>query len=637
MADDGGSGQHAAPGSDRSASTHPAAPAAPTPRVIAVVVAYNRRDLLIRSLDALAAQQRPADGIVVIDNASTDDTADVARHHPARPEVLRLETNTGGAGGFAAGIAHAIGRMGAEAVWLMDDDTIPTPTALGALVDACEHYPGPVAVAGSRVVWTDGRDHPMNTPRVRPGASAAARAAASAVGALPIRSTSFVSMLVSTDAVRRVGLPLADYFIWNDDFEYSTRLLRNAVGLHVRGSVVEHWTKTFGATDADPGARFYYEVRNKIWMLCRSRSLGPMEKVLYGGSTLRRWVRTFVKSSSRKTLLGAALRGAKDSLRPPRPTGAVLADVGMTSTLDDFRRAIRWTDPTPASAEPLPFSVLLPVYAGDRAEFLRRAYDSATVEQQRPPNEVVIVRDGPVGPELEEELADIERRSTVPVRVLRLAENGGLARALTVGLAECRHEVIARADADDVSLPERFAVQLPVIEAGADLVGSALVEFADDENDLGALRLMPTDPDEIARRARIADPFNHPSVVFRKSAVRAAGGYEHLHLMEDYLLFARMIGRGAAVANVPDVLVKYRVGAGSYARRGGRALFKAEVALQGTLRRERFVSTPQYARNVVVRGGYRLVPESARRVAYRTLVLRGRRSRGEIDGQEGRR
>lgn len=271
-----------------------------------------------------------------------------------------------------------------------------------------------------------------------------------------------------------------------------------------------------------------------------------------------------------------------------------------------------------------PFSVLLPVYRGDSAVFLERAFDSATREQVRVPDEVVIVRDGPVGSEIAEALRRFER-SEFNVKVVRLEANGGLARALQVGLAECSHEIVARADADDVSLPNRFSIQVPRIEAGLDLVGSALVEFSDDENVTGQVRRQPLSGPEIARYARFHDPFNHPSVVYRKSAVQAVGGYEHLHLMEDYLLFARMLAHGARVANVPQALVKYRVGAGAYARRGGRDLLRSEVALQRILRAEGFTTWYQFIRNVVLRGGYRLVPQAFRRNAYRKLIL-GRRS-----------
>lgn len=298
--------------------------------VVAVVVAYNRRDLLQEALDALAAQTYPLAGVVVVDNLSDDDSEIVASQHPIGAEVLPLTRNTGGAGGFAAGIAHALGTFDPECVWLMDDDTIPTPTALEELVRARSEYPEPVALLGSRVVWHDGRDHPMNTPRRRPGASGDEIKDSDAIGAVPVRSSSFVSMLVDTRAVRFHGLPVADYFIWNDDFEFSCRLLRRGIGLYVPGSVVEHRTKVFGATDVDPGERFYFEVRNKLWMLTRSPSLSPEERLLYTGSSLRRWTRTFAASSQRDVLRRAGLKGLRDGIfRAPRSTVSVLDGTGV--------------------------------------------------------------------------------------------------------------------------------------------------------------------------------------------------------------------------------------------------------------------------------------------------------------------
>ncbi|WP_083259570.1 glycosyltransferase family 2 protein [Cellulosimicrobium cellulans] len=315
--------------------------------VVAVVVAYDRRDLLVESLDALGSQSRPPDAVVVVDNASHDDSAVVAAEHPVEATVLELPRNTGGAGGFAVGIAHAVEALGADLVWLMDDDTIPSPTALAELLAAREAYPGPVALLGSRVVWHDGREHPMNTPRRRPGASGEQVTRAERAGAVPVRSSSFVSMLVDARAVRHHGLPVADYFIWNDDFEYSARLLRRGTGLHVPGSVVEHRTKTFGATDADPGERFYFEVRNKLWMLLHSASLSPEERLLYLGASVRRWWRTFRRSQDPAVLRAAGTRGLRDGLlRRPRPNATVLAAMGSrTAEVAVFDRAGRGAGP----------------------------------------------------------------------------------------------------------------------------------------------------------------------------------------------------------------------------------------------------------------------------------------------------
>lgn len=268
------------------------------------------------------------------------------------------------------------------------------------------------------------------------------------------------------------------------------------------------------------------------------------------------------------------------------------------------------------------FSLLLPTYHADDPRHLRRAFASAVVEQVLPPTEVVLVRDGVVPPSLQSTIDELSDTSPVPVRVVSLEENIGLGHALDAGLSACTHEIVARMDADDISMPERFAKQIPLLARGYDLVGSALLEFGDDEDDIVGLRTPPLDESTIRAWSRFHDPFNHPTVVYRRSVVQSVGGYRDLPLMEDYWLFARMIDAGARVANVADPLVKYRVGAGAYARRGGWQLLRSEIELQRQFRASGFTTRPQYLRNLVVRGGYRLVPESVRRVAYRRVIAR---------------
>lgn len=295
------------------------------PRVAAVVVTHDRRDLLVESLSAIGGQTRRPDMTIVVDNASTDGTGALLRDRFPDVDPVGLHTNIGGAGGFAAGISRALDR-GATLLWLLDDDTVPEPGALAALLRARARSAEPPALVASRVVWTDGRDHPMNTPRVKPGASRAERAAARAAGCMPVRSASFVSVLVDAASVRERGLPLADYFLWNDDFEFTTRILRGRSGLHCPDSLVVHKTRTFGGADTDPGNRFYYEVRNKLWLFTRSRCLGPAERVLYAGSSLRRWARTYVGSRDRATLRRGFYSGVRDGLRRgPRPTDEVIS------------------------------------------------------------------------------------------------------------------------------------------------------------------------------------------------------------------------------------------------------------------------------------------------------------------------
>ncbi|MFT4123763.1 MAG: glycosyltransferase [Microbacteriaceae bacterium] len=341
-------------------------------RVIAVLVTYNRPALFAEALAAIRAQSRPVDGIVVVDNASdhpvlAEATApgdlaaggpisgvlppvgpasvDPASVDPASgdpvpvppapaPEdpapavrLVRLERNTGGAGGFATGIAVAVAREGAELVWAMDDDTVPTPTALEELLAVRRRAPASARLFGSRALWTDGRPHPMNEPRPRPFAGRRAIAAAAAHGAMPVRSLSFVSLLIDARAVRELGLPIADYFLWNDDFEYTARILRRHTGYFVPASLVVHKTAVFGSTDADPGVRFRNEVRNKLWLFGRSRALDPLEWIAYAGSSGLRWLRTVARSRDRATLAAGFRAGVAEARRAPRPNVEALADL----------------------------------------------------------------------------------------------------------------------------------------------------------------------------------------------------------------------------------------------------------------------------------------------------------------------
>lgn len=270
-----------------------------------------------------------------------------------------------------------------------------------------------------------------------------------------------------------------------------------------------------------------------------------------------------------------------------------------------------------------PFSLLLPVYAGDRADFFRKAFSSSVNEQTLPPTEVVVVQDGPVADELRDAIREAMDAASIAVVHIVLEQNVGLAAALDKGIAACSYEIVARIDADDISLPERFARQLPVIESGVDLLGTGMLEFEHDNGTIVGRRIPRVGQAEIEQYARFHDPFSHPTVMYRRDAVAKAGGYQPLGQMEDYWLFARMIAAGARVENLQDLLVMYRVSDGAYARRGGRAQWRSERQLQKALRQIGFTTRRQYVRNIAVRGLYRFVPEGIRKGLYRRFIARG--------------
>jgi len=279
--------------------------------VCAVIVTHDRADLLARCLGCLAAQTRPADHVVVVDNASADATPEVLAAHP-EAEVLRLEENVGGSGGFHRGVEHAHHR-GHDWLWLLDDDTLPDPGALAALLDGARRAPRRALVMASAVRWKDGRLHPMNRPWLRVG-DRVEMAAAAGVALCPIRAATFVSVLVHRDAVTAHGLPPGRWFLWLDDIAFTARVLRAAAGYLAPESTVTHWTPHAYDTLTDSRGRFYFKARNHLWLL-RGDSFGGLERLLYAGAYLRA-LRTYVRTSTdRGAARRTVLRGVRDGLR----------------------------------------------------------------------------------------------------------------------------------------------------------------------------------------------------------------------------------------------------------------------------------------------------------------------------------
>jgi GT2 family glycosyltransferase len=287
-----------------------------TPSVAAVVVTFNRRELLQQCLGALREQERPVDRVIVVDNASADGTAELLRSDHPWVDLLALPENVGATGGFCEGIERALAQ-GADWIWLLDDDTIPRPDALAELLGALERAPGdraPVMLV-SRVIWRDGRPHPMNQPILRrrdlAGLVEGARA-----GLVPLRAGSWVSLLVSRAAIERHGMPDRRFFFQADDIEYTARVLRSETGYAVPASIAEHRTKTPHDALSDPDdRRFYYHARNTLFML-RGRSWALHEKPQLGWvliDSALRYLRAN-RFSGRSAL--TVLRAVRDGLSP---------------------------------------------------------------------------------------------------------------------------------------------------------------------------------------------------------------------------------------------------------------------------------------------------------------------------------
>ncbi len=281
--------------------------------MIAAVLTRNRRDLLRECLAALTCQTRTPDGIVVVDNASTDGTREVVAAEFPAVRLVPLPENVGATGGYYEGIkaAHA---DGADWIWILDDDGIATPTALEELLAALGRLDGmrPPALLGSRVEWHDGQPHRMNRP-VLPRARSGLVVDAVERGLLPVRATTWISLLLSRGAVDRCGLPPRHFFYQSDDIEYTARILRDAPGYHVPGSVVEHRTPT-QHTAVDDDHRFHYHVRNTILMLRgEAWRLGEKPNLIWGlVTTSAVYLRqNRFRRGSLKNLVSAVLAGVR--------------------------------------------------------------------------------------------------------------------------------------------------------------------------------------------------------------------------------------------------------------------------------------------------------------------------------------
>jgi GT2 family glycosyltransferase len=282
--------------------------------VCAVVVTYNRKELLRECLEAVTSQSRAPDTVLVVDNASTDGTPDMVRSEFPAAELLELPTNEGSSGGFHEGMKAAAGR-GFDWLWVMDDDTIPNPDALEILLDARAGLDGAMLLA-SKVLWTDGTMHPMNWPGPAmedfPGFVDWLER-----GIMPIRANTFPSLLVKREAVEKYGPPRKGFFIWADDIDFTQRILRHETGYMIPRSVAVHKTKT-AHKPWEGKERFYYAVRNGLYIL-RGDTLSPKEKFgwfLLVGSQIQRF---FATEGVKWWTAKVVARGLRDGVLKPRP------------------------------------------------------------------------------------------------------------------------------------------------------------------------------------------------------------------------------------------------------------------------------------------------------------------------------
>lgn len=268
------------------------------------------------------------------------------------------------------------------------------------------------------------------------------------------------------------------------------------------------------------------------------------------------------------------------------------------------------------------FSVLLSVYRKENPEYLKQSIDSIFT-QTVPPTEIVMVEDGPLTDELYKVLDGYKkdpRWKAVP-----LPENVGLGKALNAGLEACSYELVARMDTDDIAKPERFEKQLAAfaVDPELSLCGTQAAEFRDTPENVTAHKKVPLTDEEIRQYARKRNPFNHPTVMYKKSEVLRAGSYQHAMWFEDYYLWARMLAQGSKTRNLPEELLWFRAGEDMFGRRGGFKYVKSAVSVKRKIWK---LGVSGFGDFLVSAGGQvvvGLMPNGLRRRFYQKFLRKG--------------
>ncbi len=228
--------------------------------------------------------------------------------------------------------------------------------------------------------------------------------------------------------------------------------------------------------------------------------------------------------------------------------------------------------------EKIKYSVLMSVYERDNEKYVELAIESM-LNQTCSMEQFVVVLDGPVRAEVNTLLQSYKSRYPSIFTIVKLKENKGLANALNVGLQFCRNELVARMDADDISLPERCEKILKAFSQNKDLAicGCNIGEFYNDYNEIRTLRIVPSNHADIVKFMKRRQPFNHPTVIYRKSIVLEVGGYIPLKRKEDFDLFSRILSSNFIAKNIGEVLYLYRADEGNYQRRRSWLNFKNAI------------------------------------------------------------
>lgn len=265
------------------------------------------------------------------------------------------------------------------------------------------------------------------------------------------------------------------------------------------------------------------------------------------------------------------------------------------------------------------YSVLMSLYAKEDADNFRISINSM-INQTFPPEEIVLVEDGPLTDALYTVISEIKDKHQGLITSVVHEKNQGLGLALQHGLEVARNEIVARMDTDDISSLDRCEKQLNFMKTNPNvaIVGGQIEEFIGEVSNIVGKREVPTSDSELKEFLKKRCPFNHMTVMFRKTDILEVGNYQEWFWNEDYYLWIRLALANKEFANLPETLVMVRTGADMYQRRGGDKYYKSEKSLQDYMFQHKMIGVSTYIVNV----GKRLIVQKLLPNQLRGWIIR---------------
>ena len=268
------------------------------------------------------------------------------------------------------------------------------------------------------------------------------------------------------------------------------------------------------------------------------------------------------------------------------------------------------------------YSVLMTVYTKDNPDYFALALDSM-VNQTYKPDEIVLVKDGPVVESLQKVIDD-RIADGDPIVQVQLPKNIGLGLALNEGIKVIKNELIARMDSDDYSMPERCELQVKEFEKNPDLdiIGCPVLEFVGTIDNIVGERKVPLTNEAIYKFMKKRDSFNHPTVMYRKSAVENAGCYSDYRKNQDTDLWIKMLSNKATCMNLADPVFRFRFDEGTYKKRKSWINTKILIEIRYKAWKSGFNSFGEFLMVAIVQMGMYILPVGFQKFLYQKILRR---------------